>query len=117
MRRHEPPTLGAQRRERGSRRAMQRDPDPVFRAARDHVMAAHRVAVRNRVHALDADGIGGANDRGDVVRLVHGVHEHREVGLTTVEGALELRESLGCHRPTSTPCQHVGGIVAGEVRA
>ena len=48
---------------------------------------------------LDADGVGGADDRGKIVRLVHGVHEHREVGLATVEGALELRESLGCHRP------------------
>jgi len=47
---------------------------------------------------LDADGVRGTDDRGKIVRLVHGVHEHREVGLTTVEGALELRESLGCHK-------------------
>ena len=67
------------------------------------------------MHPLDADGVGGAHDRGNVVRLVHGVHEHREVGLTTVEGVLELRESLGCHRPT-LPASTWAGIVAGEVR-
>jgi hypothetical protein len=49
------------------------------------------------MHALDADGVRGADDGGEVLRLVHGVHEDREVGLTTVEGVLELGESLGCH--------------------
>jgi branched-chain amino acid aminotransferase len=38
-----------------------------------------------------------------------------EVGLTAVEGALELRESLGCHRPT-LPASTWAGIVAGEAR-
>ena len=71
----------------------------MLRAARDHVMAAQRAAGRDRMQAVDADRVGGPDDRGDVVRLVHGVQEHREVGLPTVERALELRESLGCHRP------------------
>ena len=98
MRGDEPPTLGAQRRERGRRRACSVSSTKCVRAARDHVMAAQRAARRDRVQPVDADGVGRANDRGHVVRLVHGVHEHREVGLPTVEGALELRESLGCHR-------------------
>jgi hypothetical protein len=67
------------------------------------------------MQALDADGVCGADDRGKVMRAAHGIHEHREVGLTPVEGALELRESLRCHRPTLLVSTSAA-IVAGETR-
>ena len=47
---------------------------------------------------MDADGVGRAQDRRDVVRLVDAVREHREVGLAALERATELGESLGGHR-------------------
>src|SRR5262249_52085979 len=72
----------------------------------------HHVGLRDRVHALDADGVGSAQDRGKVVRLVDGVREQGEVGLTAVEGELEFGELLGCHR-ASLPAT---SILTGELR-
>ena len=40
----------------------------------------------HRVHAVDADRLGRAQDGRVVVRLVHVLHQHREIELTPIEG-------------------------------
>ena len=41
------------------------------------------------MHLADADGIAGARDSGEIVRLVDIVHEHRKVGLAAIENLLD----------------------------
>ena len=42
-----------------------------------------------------ADGVGAAQDRRDVVRLVDAVHEHREIGLAAAQGVRSLAKRSG----------------------
>ena len=77
------------------------DADAGRRASGNTAGAHETVARRHGVHCKDADRIASAQDRCDVVGLVHVVSKHGEVGLTTQQGGLEVAEAVGGHGSSS----------------
>ena len=90
--------LGLQGRNRVLDTTMVRHPHPLLRPGRRAVVEIQIAAFGDdHVRLQDPGRVAVPQDRREVVRLVHAVHEHRQVGLAAGQDGSEAVEALGSH--------------------
>jgi len=70
---------------------------PTVAACGGRGHSAHAVARPDGVHFMHTNGIGGADNGGDVMRFVHLLHADRQIRLTPGEHFADSRITLCIH--------------------
>ena len=73
--------------------------DPLGGAAGGQVIRTQLRILPYGMGFEDTHGVAASQDRGEIVRFVHVVEQHREIGLATVEHPPEFFVTLRCHVP------------------